>query len=110
VSAGTSKASPGNNKRKFAIGALIVQLIIVGFPASVQAKSKAYTINKDDTMFDRFGDWLATVGKPGKEKNLIKKERRAKRKIKKARKRIQKQKKRIARQKRSSKRLCYNND
>ena len=65
-------------------------------PASAQYKSRPIGQVQQDTKFNKFTDWMATLGKPQQEKYRIKAERRAARKVDRAKKRIEAQKKAFA--------------
>ena len=77
---------------------ILLSLYFTGIVTSgyAQYSSQAYGGEKL-TVFNRFSDWFATVGKPQKEKYRIKLQRRTARKIKKAKKRIARQKKNFSR-------------
>jgi len=55
------------------------------------ASGQAYENASDQAIFNRVGDWFATVGKSKEEKDKIKAERRAKREAERVRKEAEKQ-------------------
>ena len=58
------------------------------------ASEKALERASEDSVFNRMGDWFATIGKSDEEKAAIKAERREKRRIKREKKRAEKEAKR----------------
>lgn len=79
--------------KKIAV-ALGLLLLLAGTSAAFAAKggekgasAQAYEHASDQSIFNRVGDWFATIGKSGEEKARILEERRAER----ARKRAQKE-------------------
>lgn len=59
------------------------------------ASAQAYEHADDNAIFNRVGDWFATVGKSDEEKVRIKAQRRAERKVKRAEKEAKKKAKEV---------------
>ncbi len=81
--------------KKFLIGIVAVAFLLSGVPAFAQkgANAKAYEHASDEAVFNRIGDWFATIGKTDEEKETIIAERKAKRATERAEKEAQKAKK-----------------
>lgn len=73
--------------RRVTVGFLIALFLISGIPAFAAEKGaseKAYEHASDQSIFNRVGDWFATIGKSPEEKEKILAERKAKRAAKRA--------------------------
>ena len=76
--------------RKVTVGFLVFLFLVIGMPAFTAEKgekgasSKAYEHASEQSIFNRVGDWFATVGKSPEEKEKILQERQAKRAAKRA--------------------------
>lgn len=79
----------------FVLSVVFLSVASMGYtaPDGVKgASQQAYDHASDDAVFNRVGDWFATIGKSKEEKAAIKAERRAKRAAKKAEKKAKKMK------------------
>jgi hypothetical protein len=74
------------------LAAMMVLSASVSFAAkdAKGASAQAYEHADDQAVFNRVGDWFATVGKSGEEKAKIKAQRKADRAVKRAEKQAQK--------------------
>ena len=76
------------------LAAMLVLSATVSFAAKDGVKgasAQAYEHADDNAIFNRVGDWFATVGKSDEEKAKIKAERKAERAVKRAEKEAKKQ-------------------
>lgn len=79
--------------RKVTAGVLVALFLVVGMPvftAEKGASAKAYEHASEESIFNRIGDWFATVGKSPEEKEKILMERKAERAAKRAEKEAKK--------------------
>lgn len=91
-------------KKLYAIVTALVLVFGVTAPLHAQiikergASTTAVEKASDEAVFNRVGDWFATVGKSDTEKEAILAERKAKRAAEKAQKELEKQKKLLEKQ------------
>jgi FKBP-type peptidyl-prolyl cis-trans isomerase len=85
----------GEHMKKTMMLVLTAMLVLFAMPSFAQEKEKgasaqAYEHADDKAIFNRVGDWFATVGKSDEEKATIKAQRQAERQAKKAEKEAKK--------------------
>ncbi|MDP8261786.1 MAG: hypothetical protein P9M13_00605 [Candidatus Ancaeobacter aquaticus] len=85
--------------KRVVLGLVAVLFLVTALPAFAArgedkgADQKAYEHASDESIFNRTGDWFATIGKSKEEKQKIKAERKTKRAAKRAEKKAMKKKK-----------------
>jgi hypothetical protein len=84
----------GEHMKKTMILVLAAMLVLFAVPSFAQgekgASAQAYEHADDNAIFNRVGDWFATIGKSDEEKEAIVAQRKAERQVKRAEKEAQK--------------------